>query len=82
MLDVRNNSEREHGAINGSLHIPLAELTRRIDEVPTDRPIVVHCAGGYRSSVAASLLRNTGHPDVSDLLGGYNAWQAMHAAAA
>ncbi|MFD2767159.1 MBL fold metallo-hydrolase [Micromonospora eburnea] len=80
VLDVRNNSEREHGAINGSLHIPLAELTRRIDEVPTDRPIVVHCAGGYRSSVAASLLRNTGHPDVSDLLGGYNAWQAMHAA--
>ncbi|MFC8848462.1 MULTISPECIES: rhodanese-like domain-containing protein [unclassified Micromonospora] len=79
VLDVRNAGEREQGAITGSLHIPLAELTRRLDEVPTDQPVVVHCAGGYRSSVAASLLRNTGRTDVSDLLGGYGAWQTMHA---
>ncbi|MEV6816889.1 rhodanese-like domain-containing protein, partial [Micromonospora sp. NPDC051296] len=77
VLDVRNAGEREQGAVDGSLHIPLAELTRRLDEVPADRPIVVHCAGGYRSSVAASLLRNAGRADVSDLLGGYGAWQAM-----
>ncbi|MER6591094.1 rhodanese-like domain-containing protein [Micromonospora purpureochromogenes] len=77
VLDVRNIGEREHGAVEGSLHIPLAELTRRIDEVPADRPIVVHCAGGYRSSVAASLLRTAGRADVSDLLGGYAAWQTM-----
>lgn len=76
VLDVRNAGERENGAIPGSLHIPLAELARRTDEVPTDRPVVVHCAGGYRSSVAASLLRRAGRDDVSDLLGGYNAWQA------
>ena len=80
VLDVRNAGEREQGAVDGSLHIPLAELTRRVDEVPTDRPVVVHCAGGYRSSVAASLLRNAGRPDVSDLLGGYGAWQTLHAA--
>ncbi|MFJ8582551.1 rhodanese-like domain-containing protein [Micromonospora sp. NPDC093277] len=77
VLDVRNNGEREHGAVAGSLHVPIAELTRRIEEVPTDRPVVVHCAGGYRSSVAASVLRNAGRADVSDLLGGYGAWQAM-----
>ncbi len=77
VLDVRNTGEREQGAVEGSLHIPLAELTRRLDEVPADREVVVHCAGGYRSSVAASLLRNVGRPDVSDLLGGYGAWQAM-----
>ncbi|MBF5028896.1 MULTISPECIES: MBL fold metallo-hydrolase [unclassified Micromonospora] len=81
VLDVRNAGEREQGAVQGSLHIPLAELTRRLDEVPADRPVVVHCAGGYRSSVAASLLRNAGHADVSDLLGGYGAWQGLHAAA-
>ncbi|MFI1991025.1 rhodanese-like domain-containing protein [Actinoplanes sp. NPDC020271] len=75
VLDVRGASEREHGAIDGSRHIPLTELPRRLTEIPTDRPVVVHCAGGYRSSVAASLLRTNGHPDVSDLLGGYNAWQ-------
>ncbi|WP_431943408.1 rhodanese-like domain-containing protein [Micromonospora marina] len=81
VLDVRNAGEREQGAVDGSLHIPLAELTRRLGEVPADRPVVVHCAGGYRSSVAASLLRNAGHADVSDLLGGYGAWQGLHAAA-
>ncbi|MFI7434141.1 MBL fold metallo-hydrolase [Micromonospora haikouensis] len=80
VLDVRNGGEREQGAIAGSLHIPLAELTRRLDEVPADRPVVVHCAGGYRSSVAASLLRSAGRRDVSDLLGGYGAWQTLHAA--
>ncbi|WP_431878328.1 MBL fold metallo-hydrolase [Micromonospora marina] len=81
VLDVRNTGEREQGAVDGSLHIPLAELTHRLGEVPADRPVVVHCAGGYRSSVAASLLRNAGHADVSDLLGGYGAWQGLHAAA-
>ncbi|MCW3843491.1 rhodanese-like domain-containing protein [Micromonospora yasonensis] len=80
VLDVRNAGEREQGGVDGSLHIPLAELTRRLDEVPADRPVVVHCAGGYRSSVAASLLRNAGRADVSDLLGGYGAWQSRHAA--
>ena len=52
-----------------------------VTEVPAGRPVVVHCAGGYRSSVAASLLRAAGHDDVSDLLGGYGAWQGLHAAA-
>ncbi|MBU8861364.1 MULTISPECIES: MBL fold metallo-hydrolase [unclassified Micromonospora] len=81
VLDVRNAGEREQGAVDGSLHIPLAELTHRLGEVPAGRPVVVHCAGGYRSSVAASLLRAAGHADVSDLLGGYGAWQGLHAAA-
>ncbi|MET8910095.1 MBL fold metallo-hydrolase [Micromonospora sp. NPDC004551] len=80
VLDVRNSGEREQGAVDGSRHIPLAELARRVDEVPADRPVVVHCAGGYRSSVAASLLRNAGRTDVSDLLGGFGAWQSLHAA--
>ncbi|MBQ1071120.1 rhodanese-like domain-containing protein, partial [Micromonospora sp. D75] len=81
VLDVRNAGEREQGAVDGSRHIPLAELTHRLGEVPAGRPVVVHCAGGYRSSVAASLLRAAGHDDVSDLLGGYGAWQGLHAAA-
>lgn len=75
VLDVRNAGERDGGAIAGSLHTPLAELHRRNAEVPTGRPVVVYCAGGYRSSVAASLLRKAGHGDVSDLLGGYEAWR-------
>ncbi|WP_251829005.1 rhodanese-like domain-containing protein [Streptomyces sp. ATCC 21386] len=82
VLDVRNTAEREEGFVEGSSHIPLAELTRRVDEIPADRPLVVHCAGGHRSSVAASWLRHRGRTDVSDLLGGYGAWLALPAPAA
>ncbi|WP_432837553.1 MBL fold metallo-hydrolase [Dactylosporangium sp. CA-092794] len=75
LLDVRNPGEVEAGAIDGSLRIPLAQLPGRLAEVPADRPVVVYCAGGYRSSVAASLLRRAGRADVSDLLGGFRAWR-------
>jgi uncharacterized membrane protein YfcA/glyoxylase-like metal-dependent hydrolase (beta-lactamase superfamily II) len=78
VLDVRNPGEREAGHIPGSLHIPLAELRRRLAQVPNGTPIVTYCAGGWRSSVAASLLRHAGHTDVSDLLGGFAAWAALH----
>ncbi|GAA1665980.1 MBL fold hydrolase [Mycolicibacterium murale] len=80
LIDIRNPGERESGAIPHSLHIPLAQLRLRLAEVPTDKPIVVHCAGGWRSSVAASLLRANDIGQVSDLLGGYNAWADAHAA--
>lgn len=78
VVDVRNIGEREAGHIPNSLHIPLAELRRRISEVPAGVPVVAYCAGGWRSSVAASLLRRNGYADVSDLLGGFAAWRAMH----
>jgi rhodanese-related sulfurtransferase len=55
----------------------LAGLTRRLDELDPHRPTVVFCAGGYRSSIAASTLRANGFDDVSDILGGYNAWAAL-----
>ncbi|MEO3756918.1 rhodanese-like domain-containing protein [Mycobacterium sp. B14F4] len=80
LVDIRNPGEVEQGRIPGSIHIPLAQLRSRLDLLPTDRPIVVHCAGGWRSSVAASLLRAEGFEDVSDLDGGYNAWLSSHAA--
>ena len=79
VVDVRNSGEFEAGAVPGAEHIPLAELGRRLDEIPTDRSIVAYCAGGWRSSVAASFLRHRGHSDVSDLAGGFAAWDAMRA---
>jgi rhodanese-related sulfurtransferase len=78
LIDIRNPGERELGAIPGSMHVPLAQLRVRMREIPADRPIVVHCAGGWRSSVAASLLRAHGYEQVSDLAGGYHAWVAAH----
>ncbi|MGW3045275.1 MBL fold metallo-hydrolase [Kitasatospora sp. NPDC001159] len=77
VLDVRNCSERAGGHIDGSLHIALGELPHRLDEIPTGRPLVLHCAGGHRSSIAASLLRHHGFEDVSDILGGYGAWALL-----
>ncbi|MGB3484267.1 MAG: MBL fold metallo-hydrolase [Mycobacterium sp.] len=82
LIDIRNPGERETGAIPGSLHLPLAQLRTGLAEIPTDKPIVVHCAGGWRSSVAASLLRANGFTAVSDLDGGYNAWTDSHCATA
>lgn len=79
VLDVRNLGEYDQGAVPGATHIPLAELGRRLDEVPEHRSVVAYCAGGWRSSVAASFLRHRGYTDVSDLAGGYAAWDAVHA---
>ncbi|MGW3498058.1 MBL fold metallo-hydrolase [Streptomyces sp. NPDC001020] len=80
VLDVRNCGERsDKGYIEGALHIALGELPQRLHEVPADRPLVLHCAGGHRSSIAASLLRNRGFTDVSDVLGGYGAWELLNA---
>jgi rhodanese-related sulfurtransferase len=74
VIDVRNPSELESGRIEGSMSIPLSQLVARIEEIPSDRPIVVHCASGYRSSIAASVIARRRNPDVSDLIGGYQAW--------
>jgi hydroxyacylglutathione hydrolase len=76
VLDVRGPGERAQGAIEGSVHIPIPQLRTRIGELSPDRPVVAYCAGGYRSSIAASLLRAYGFDDVSDLIGGYQAWSA------
>ncbi|MEU3472011.1 rhodanese-like domain-containing protein [Rhodococcus sp. NPDC006774] len=78
LIDIRNPGERDFGTIPGAIPIPLAQLRTRLDQVPTGKPIVMHCAGGWRSSVAASLLRAQGFEDVSDLLGGYDAWADAH----
>jgi len=73
IVDVRNPGERDSGAIPGSISIPLPTLVARLGELPTEREVVVHCAGGYRSLIAASTLAARGYR-VADLLGGYGAW--------
>jgi hydroxyacylglutathione hydrolase len=75
LLDVRTAREREQKSIAGSLGIPLNQLPARLQDLPATRPIVVHCAGGYRSSIAASLLQRAGFPSVAELAGGIAAWE-------
>ncbi len=74
LVDIRNPGEVAIGAIAGSVAVPVGQLPGRLDELDRDAPTVVYCAGGYRSSVAASVLRRAGFTDVSDLVGGYGAW--------
>ena len=76
VLDVRTPGERAQKAIPGSLGIPLGELQGRMGELPGDQPILVHCAGGYRSSIAASLLKRAGFTRVSEIAGGLAAWES------
>ena len=77
IVDVRNPGEAAAGMIPGAVNIPVGQLPDRVGELDPDAPTVVYCAGGYRSSVAASLLRQRGFGDVSDILGGFNAWDEV-----
>ena len=81
VIDIRNAGELESGGLPGALHIPLAELSRRSVDLDPARPVLLYCAGGWRSSVGASLLRSSGFADVSDILGGFGAWDRAHAVA-
>ncbi|MGA1362667.1 MAG: rhodanese-like domain-containing protein, partial [Ilumatobacteraceae bacterium] len=73
LVDVRGTGEFESGAVDGAVNIPVAQLRRRAEELDPARPTVVYCAGGYRSSIGASVLRRAGFVDVSDVLGGIEA---------
>lgn len=76
VLDVRNAGELSVGAVPGSVNIPLPRLRDRLRELDRSRPVLVYCAGGYRSLAASSLLASVGFADASDVLGGFGAWQA------
>lgn len=75
-IDVRAPSEREEKHLAGSVSVPLNHLSARLAELPADRPLLVFCAGGYRSSIAASLLQQHGFSAVSEIAGGIAAWEA------
>jgi glyoxylase-like metal-dependent hydrolase (beta-lactamase superfamily II)/rhodanese-related sulfurtransferase len=74
-VDVRGPREREQKFVAGSVSIPLNHLLERVQELPKDRPLLVYCAGGYRSSIAASLLQREGFTRVSEIAGGIAAWE-------
>lgn len=75
VLDVRRPDERAHGRIAGSLHVPFSELIKGEVELPTDKPLLVHCQTGARSALAVGLLSARGVSDLIDLEGGFAAWR-------
>lgn len=76
LLDVRNPGEWKGKHIKGAMNLPLNHLQERIPEVPRDRRIAVHCAGGYRSSIAVSILHQHGITNLIEIAGGLAAWEA------
>ncbi len=76
LLDVRNRTEFVQGHLPGAQHIPVGHLRERLAEIPRDKPILVHCQGGGRSAIAASVLQQLGIEGPVDLTGGYSAWEA------
>ncbi len=81
VVDVRSEKEHDKGHIDNSLNIPVTHLVENLAKLPKNGPIVVHCEGGYRSSIAAGILMNHGFREVFDLVGGYKAWLASKPAA-
>jgi glyoxylase-like metal-dependent hydrolase (beta-lactamase superfamily II)/rhodanese-related sulfurtransferase len=75
VLDVREPGERAAGWIAGFISLPLGEVEARLGELDRGVLTVVHCKGGYRSSIATSLLRRAGFEDVANLTGGFDAWR-------
>ena len=74
MLDVRTDDEWRAGHLPGALHIMGGYLNERLGEVPRDRPLVVMCGSGYRSTIAASVLERGGFTEITNLTGGMKAW--------
>jgi hydroxyacylglutathione hydrolase len=77
-VDVRAPREREQKYIAGSVAAPLNHLTESFEKIPKDRPLLVYCAGGYRSSIAASLLLRAGFKQVSEIAGGIAGWETAN----
>jgi hydroxyacylglutathione hydrolase len=78
ILDVREPGEVETGAFEDSIRIPLGQLADRTSELDPTKLFVVHCKGGYRSSIATSVLRRAGLREIADLTGGFDAWKTAH----
>ncbi|HSJ23716.1 MAG TPA: MBL fold metallo-hydrolase [Longimicrobiales bacterium] len=75
LVDVRNSSEWNEGHIPGSRNVPLGRLPELLDQIPRDRPVVVHCESGGRAAVAIGVLQANGFGDVRHLTGDMTAWR-------
>lgn len=75
VLDVREQWEYDEGHIPGVVLLPLAEVPNRLDEIPTDKTVIVTCRTGNRSGQATDFLRQNGFDNVHNMQGGIVAWE-------
>ena len=78
LIDVRTPGEHARGRIDGFANIPVDEIRARLDEIPTDKPVYLHCKSGQRSYIACRILTGLGY-SCYNLAGGYDRWSAIYA---
>jgi rhodanese-related sulfurtransferase len=76
IVDVRREAEFDDGHIDGARLMPLHKLESLLSTLDHDRPIAVHCKGGYRSAIACSLIQRAGFENVMNVIGGFDSWRA------
>lgn len=72
VIDVRKKSEFDSEHVIGATNVPLNQINQHLAQFPKDRPFILHCAGGYRSMIAASILKQRGWSDFVDVIGGFD----------
>lgn len=72
IFDVRKKSEYDSQHVEGAVNVPLNEINKHLAEFPKDKPFLLHCAGGYRSMIAASILKARGWENFADVEGGFS----------
>ena len=73
VFDVRKKSEYDSEHVEGAINVPLNQISEHLAEFPKDKPFIVHCAGGYRSMIASSILKQRGWENFVDVEGGFDA---------
>lgn len=76
LVDVRSTGEWRGGHPSNAIHIPLNEMEQKVHKIPTDKPVVLICAAGMRSAMAANVVAKAGHTDVYNFAGGMGSWCA------
>jgi len=76
LVDVRGPGEWKKGHISGARHIFVSELRSRLSELDPNKPTVVYCGSGYRSSIASSILKSAGFNGLWNVPGSWEAWRA------
>ena len=76
LIDVREQYEYDEAHIPGITLIPLGEVPQRLEEIPTDKTVIMTCRSGNRSGQATDFLRESGYDNVHNMAGGINAWKS------
>jgi len=71
IIDIRKKSEYDSEHLVGAINVPLNEINQHLDQFPKDKNFVLYCAGGYRSMIASSILKQRGWDNFSDVIGGF-----------